>query len=141
VHGVMQKSRYEMKPNIVNILYFALGYLALSGAFQVFRVFEMENATVIGAIYNSSLSILITCAAAVSIFGLIKQLKWSRIIASGTISAQATLSIFGGVYMYFVNPEIGKAMLIVAVPISLALLFLAYKTYSSAELIGYLSNA
>lgn len=130
-----------MKPSIVDILYFALGYLALSAALQVVRILGIEYITVVELLYNSSLSFFVACAPVISIFGLVKKLRWSRIVASVTIAAQAMLNIFSSAYTYFVNPEIGKDMLIVALPISLALLFLAYKTFSSVQLKSYLSNA
>ncbi len=130
-----------MKPSIVNILYFALGYLAFSAALQVVRILGIEYITVVESLYNSSLSLFVACAPVISIFGLVKKLRWSRIVASVIIAAQAMLNIFSSAYMYFVNPEIGKDMLIVALPISLALLILAYKTFSSVQLKSYLSNA
>lgn len=130
-----------MNPAIVNILYFVLGYLALSSGLQVHDLFENNPGNGYSSLYNASVSILILVLSLTAIGGLIKRQIWAKWVSFGLAALQGISTLSVGIYIWFLDAEMGKAILMTSVPIGLAFIFLAYKIYSSSPLRQHLANA
>ncbi len=130
-----------MKPGILNIIYFVLGYLSLSSALQIYEVFKSNISNGYSILYIVSLSTLVVIGSLVAIFAFIKRIPWAKWASLVVVGLPGMLSIVTGVYLMLINPEIVKVLLITTVPKGLAFLFLAYKIYTSKPLKHYLENA
>jgi len=123
-----------MKPFLINLAYFALGYLLLSNALAILAYFQFEN--------NDSnfpfKSIVVTTATIVSIIGFLKKCTWARIVASSIITFDTTITL--GTTLYFIiNIQDNVNLFISSFIISLIFFFLAYKIYISQSLKEYLN--
>lgn len=130
-----------MKPGIVNIIYFVLALLLFGAVMQVGTVFNQKFDNGYSNLYNASVSMVLAVASLVSIVALAKKAAWARMTVVLVVGLQAMALIGSGLFLAVKDNENGLALSFPFFLYGAAILFLAYKAYSSKPLKEYLGTA